>query len=1042
MINRIINWSIKNRALVLTASIALLFWGLFVIYHTPVDAIPDLSDIQVIIKTKYSGRSPKVVEEQVTYPLTTTMMSVPTVKVVRGFSYFGESFVYVLFNEGTDLYWARSRVLEYLNQAIGKLPKDVKPELGPDATGIGWVYQYALVDKSGKYDISQLRTLQDWFLKFELRSVPGIAEITSVGGMVKQYQVVPDPNKLKAYKISIPQIITSIQNSNNVGGGSVIELGEAEYMLNSNGYLHTLTDFEQVPIMFGMKGTPVLLKDIARIQLGPEVRRGVTELNGQGEAVGGIIIMRSGENALKVINNVKEKLQSLQSSLPEGVEIITTYDRSKIIERSITNLKQKLIEESFAVIIICALFLMHFRSSLIIVITLPLGVLSAFIVMYYQGVNANIMSLGGIAIAIGAMVDASIVMIENAHKHFQDWRKDNPNLKLKLQDRILIITRATNEVGSALFFSLLIITVSFLPIFMLQAQEGMLFKPLAYTKSYAMAAAAMLSITLVPVLMVYLIRGKLLSEEGNPINLFLITLYKKLLIKFLSYPKTTLTIASLCVLLTLYPISKLGAEFMPALQEGDLLYMPSALPGISIGKATHLLQQTDKLIATIPEVKTVFGKIGRADTTTDPAPIEMFETMIQLNEPEKWRPGLTIDKLIAELNEVVKVPGLINVWVQPIRNRIDMLSTGIKSTIGIKISGADLKIIEEIGSKVEKVLKSLPNTRSAYAERVNTGRYIDIHTDRTKAARYGFNIGDVNEVINTVIGGENIGEVVNGLERYPINIRYPQSWRDSPLTLMELPMISSTGIVTTLGNLADIKIAEGASMYKTENTRPTGWIYIDIEGYDIESYIQTAKKSLSENLKLPVGYTMSWSGQYEYLQRAAQQLMLVVPLTLMIIFFMMYLLFKNIAEPLLIMVSLPFAVIGGFWLVYILGYNISVAVAVGFIALAGIATEFGIVMLIYLRSSLNKSKQMGTLNGIDDLKEAIIEGAALRVRPKTMTVMVILMGLLPIMLSHGTGSEIMQRIAAPVIGGMITAPLLSMIVIPVLYMLIQRRKLG
>jgi Cu(I)/Ag(I) efflux system membrane protein CusA/SilA len=1039
MIGRIIQWAVSHSLAVILICVFLFGWGSYVLYHTPVDAIPDLSDVQVIIKTKYTGRSPRIVQDQVTYPLTTTMMAVPGAKDVRGFSYFGESFVYVIFNEGTDIYWARSRVLEYLSQATSKLPSGVKPELGPDATGVGWIYQYALIDRTGKHDVAQLRAFQDWVLKFELRTVPGVSEVASVGGMVKQYQIIPDPDILRGLKISIPQITSAIQNANMASGGSVLELAEAEYMIQANGYLKSISDFESIPISTSDKGTPILLKEIAHIQEGPEMRRGISDLNGEGESVGGIIVMRYGQNALEVINAVKQKIETLKPTLPKGVEIVPTYDRSKVIQRSVQNLTHKVIEEAVAVLIVCLLFLMHMRSSFVIIITLPLGILMAFIVMYYQGVNANIMSLGGIAIAIGAMVDAAIVMIENAHKNLEAVALKKK--KLTGQERVQVIMHSAIEVGPALFFSLLIITISFLPIFTLQAQEGKLFSPLALTKTYAMAMAAGLSITLVPVLMTLFIKGAIPSEEKNPLNRFLIDRYKRLLLKILKFPKATLSIAFLFIIVTLYPLSHLEMEFMPPLQEGDLLYMPSAFPGISAGKAAQILQQTDKMIKTVPEVQTVFGKAGRAETATDPAPLEMLETMIQLKDAKEWRPGMTLEKLIEELDQTVRLPGLINLWVQPIRNRIDMLSTGIKSPVGIKISGSDLAVIEKIGNQIEKILKPLKGTMSIYSERANLGRYINIDVKRDEAARYGLNISDIFEVIDKAVGGENIGEVIQGLERYPINIRYPRDWRDSLKNLKNIPLYSGSKGTVPLNQVATLNIIDGPSMYKSESARLAGWVYIDVGDRALGSYVREAQKILSSELILPAGYSLSWTGQYEYLERAQQRMVLIIPLTILAIFIMLFWIFHRLVEPLLIMLSLPFAVVGGIWLVYGLGYHLSIAVIVGFIALAGVAAEFGVIMLLYLKQALERRQKKNKLKTVKDLRDTVVEGAALRVRPKSMTVAVILAGLFPIMIGHGTGSDVMQRIAAPMIGGMLTAPILSMVIMPLLYMLWQKRQL-
>lgn len=1042
MIAQIITWSLQYRKAVLFCAVLLSVWGIFVATKTSVDAIPDLSDVQVIVRTSYQGRSPKVVEEQITFPLTTTMMAVPAAKTVRGYSYFGDSFVYVLFEPGTDLYWARSRVLEYLNQATSKLPQGVRPELGPDATGVGWVYEYALVDRTGKKDISQLRSLQDWFLKFELRMVPGVAEVATIGGMVKEYQIVLNPNALRALGLSIKEIMEKIKAANTTGGGSVLELAESEYILRTDGFIRSLADVEKIPVGLSKNGTPAFLKDVAIVQLGPQQRRGIAELNGQGEVVGGIIVMRSGKNALETIQGVKDKLNSLKKGLPEGVEIVTTYDRSGVIERSIKNLFEKLFEECLIVALVCLAFLLHLRSAFVVILTLPLGILTAFIVMYYQGITANIMSLGGIAIAIGAMVDVAVVMVENIHKHLETWRHKNPKKKMTSANHLTIVREAAIQVGPPLFFSLLIITISFLPIFALQGQEGLLFSPLAFTKTYAMAAAAGLSITLVPALIVFLIKGNLPSEEKNPLNRYLIRVYHKAIQPVLEFPKTTLLAAVILLGLTLYPLAKIGSEFMPPLQEGDLLYMPSTFPSISIGKASQLLQQTDRMIAQVPEVKSVFGKMGRAETATDPAPLEMLETTVQLKDPSEWRSGMTIEKLIAELDEKVKVPGLVNLWVQPIRNRIEMLSTGIKGALGLKITGPDLKTINAIGQKVESILRKVPGTSSVYAERLEGGRYIDISIKRSEAARYGLNVNDIQDVINMAIGGESITESVEGVERYPINIRYPLEWRDSIEKIRQFPILTPTKALIPLEAVAHIQLVDGPTMLRLENARPSGWVYIDVQNQDIGSYIRDAQDTLQTNFKLPSSYSLTWAGQYESMQRANQRMLMIVPLTLLSIFLLLYAIFRRWVEPLLIMVTLPFAVIGGFWFVYLLGYNLSVAVDVGFIALSGIAAEFGVVLLIYLNMAIKQHEEKGKLKSVKDLKQAILEGAVMRVRPKSMTVAIILAGLIPIMIGYGTGSDVMKRIAAPMLGGMITAPLFSMFVVPAVYLIWQRWRRG
>ncbi len=1039
MIAALIRWSIANRFLVLLTAAMITAWGVWSVMKTPLDALPDLSDTQVIIRTTWPGQAPQIVEDQVTYPLTTTMLSVPGAKAVRGYSFFGDSFVYVLFDDGVDLYWARSRVLEYLNQVQGRLPRNAKAALGPDATGVGWIYQYALVDKSGRHDLGQLRALQDWFLKYELKSVANVAEVATVGGMVRQYQIVLNPDRLRAYSLPVSRVIAAVKNANQESGGSVLELGEAEYMVRTRGYLKSLDDFRAIPVGLGDGGTPVLLKDVARVQIGPEMRRGISELDGEGEAVGGIVIMRQGKNALETIAAVKAKIESLKPGLPPGVEIVPAYDRSDLILRAIKHLRDKLIEEFVVVALVCVVFLLHLRSSLVAIITLPLGVLAAFIIMVHQGINANIMSLGGIAIAIGAMVDAAVVMIENAHKHLETWRHTHAGETLTDEQRWQLISDAAVEVGPALFFSLLIITLSFVPVFALEAQEGRLFAPLAYTKSYAMAAAAGLSVTLVPVLMGYWIRGRILDENRNPINRLPMFLYRPLLAGVLRFPKFTLVIAVIVLGASVYPAMRLGAEFMPPLDEGDLLYMPTALPGLSAGKAAEILQLTNRMIRTIPEVARVFGKIGRADTATDPAPLEMVETTIQFKPKSEWRAGMTHEKLVEELDRAVRVPGLSNIWVPPIRNRIDMLATGIKSPLGIKVSGADLATIERIASDIERAVKDVPGVTSALAERLTGGRYIDVTIDRAAAARYGMNIAEVQEIIAAAVGGENIGETIEGLQRFPINVRYPRELRDSLEDLRALPVVTERGAQITLGALAKIAIVDGPPMLRSENARLSGWVYVDMRGRDLQSVVTDAQRVVREQVKLAPGYSLAWSGQFEYLERAKKRLTVVVPFTLVIIFVLLYIIFRSAGEALLIMAAVPFALVGGLWLIWLLGYNLSVAVAVGFIALAGVAAEFGVVMLIYLRHALDKRIAAGETYDAKMVMDAITEGALLRVRPKAMTVAVILAGLLPIMLTAGAGSEVMQRIAAPMVGGMITAPLLSMLVIPAAYLLMRRR---
>ena len=1038
MIAALIRWSIVNRFLVLLASLGLTAWGLWAVQRTPLDALPDLSDVQVIIRTTWPGQAPQIVENQVTYPLTTTMLSVPGAKVVRGYSFFGDSFVYVLFEDETDLYWARSRVLEYLNQVQARLPAGARSALGPDATGVGWIYEYALVDRSGGNDLSQLRALQDWFLKFELKTVPDVAEVATVGGMVRQYQVVLDPDRLRAYNIPHAQVIAAIRSANSEAGGAVLELGEAEYMVRATGYLTSIADIGAIPLRTDAGGVVVHLSDVARVQLGPEMRRGIAELDGEGEVVGGVIVMRSGRNARTTIAAVKAKLETLKSSLPTGVEIIETYDRSLLIDRAIDNLSDKLLEEFLVVAGVCALFLFHLRSALVAIVALPLGILTAFVVMHWQGINANIMSLGGIAIAIGAMVDAAIVMIENAHKHLEHWRHAQGR-EAQGPERWRLMADAAAEVGPALFFSLLIITLSFVPVFTLQAQEGRLFAPLAYTKTYAMAAAAGLSVTLIPVLMGYWIRGRIPDESANPLSRLLIAVYRPLLDLALAWPKATLTVAVLLLAATAWPLSRLGGEFMPALDEGDLLYMPTALPGLSASKAAQLLQQTDQLIRSVPEVSRVFGKIGRAETATDPAPLEMVETTIQFKPRDQWRPGMTPEKLIEELDRTVRLPGLANLWIPPIRNRIDMLATGIKSPIGIKVSGPDLAGIDAVALDIEAVVKQQPGVNSALAERLSGGRYVEIDIDRAAAGRFGLNIADVQSVVTSAIGGETVAETIEGRQRFPIAVRYPRELRDSVQKLRTLPVLTHAGAQIHLGDLAQVRVVDGPPMIKSENARLTGWIYVDVRDRDLSSAVQDLRQAVADQVRLPPGYAVSWSGQFEYLERAAARLQIVVPATLLIIFVLLFLTFGRIDEAVLIMASLPFALIGGFWLLYLLGHAISVASVVGFIALAGVTAEFGVIMLLYLKQAWERRLALGEPRSMETLLAAIREGAVQRVRPKAMTVAVIVAGLVPIMIGSGTGSEVMQRIAAPMVGGMITAPLLSMLVLPVAYRLLRSR---
>ncbi|MFJ3077296.1 efflux RND transporter permease subunit [Pseudomonas sp. NPDC087029] len=1040
MIAKLIRWSVANRILVLLATLLLVAWGMLSLRSLPIDALPDLSDAQVIIRTSYPGQAPQIVENQVTYPLTTTMLSVPGAKTVRGFSAYGDSFVYVLFEDGTDLYWARSRVLEYLSQVQSRLPPSAKPVLGPDATGVGWIYQYALVDRTGGHDLAQLRSLQDWFLRFELKTLPDVAEVASIGGMVKQYQVQLDPLRMASLGITQGQVADAIGKANQETGGGVLELGEAEFMVRASGYLKTLDDFRAIPLRLAANGAPVTLGDVASVQLGPQARRGIAELDGQGEAVGGVVILRSGKNAREAIAQVKARLDTLKSSLPAGVELVTTYDRSQLIDRAVSNLGHKLIEEFIVVALVCAAFLWHLRSSLVAIVSLPVGVLIALIVMRHQGINANIMSLGGIAIAIGAMVDAAVVMIENAHKRVEAWHARHPGQALRGEAHWKVMTDAAVEVGPALFFSLMIITLSFIPVFTLQAQEGRLFAPLAFTKTYAMAAAAGLAVTLVPVLMGYWIRGPLPAEARNPLNRGLIRLYRPALDAVLRRPWLTLLGALAILLSSAWPLSQLGGEFLPPLDEGDLLYMPSALPGLSAQKASQLLQRTDRLIRSVPEVASVFGKAGRAESATDPAPLEMFETTVRLKPKEQWRPGMTSEKLVEELDRRVRVPGLTNIWIPPIRNRIDMLATGIKSPIGVKVAGNDLAQIDRTTLAIERAAKGVPGVTSALAERLTGGRYIDLDIDRQAAARYGLNIADVQAIVAGAIGGETLGETVEGLARYPISLRYPREWRDSVEALRQLPIYTALGGQVTLGSVAQVRIAEGPPMLKSENARPSGWVYIDVRGRDLASVVADLRQAVAREVKLEAGTSLSYSGQFEYLERANARLAWVVPATLAIIFVLLYLTFGRLGEALLIMATLPFALTGGVWLLYLMGFNLSVATGVGFIALAGVAAEFGVIMLIYLNNAWAERQANGE-HGQAALLQAIGEGAVQRIRPKAMTVAVIVAGLLPILWSSGTGSEVMSRIAVPMVGGMLSAPLLSLFVIPAAYWLVRRRSL-
>jgi len=1032
MIERIIEWSVKNRLLVILGTVVLIAAGILAMVNIPLDAIPDLSDVQVIIFTEFPGQAPQVVEDQVTYPLTTAMLAVPYAKVVRGYSFFGLSFVYVIFEDGTDLYWARSRVLEYLNYVSKRLPQGVTPSLGPDATGVGWVYEYVL--KSDKLNLSQLRSIQDWYLRYELTSVPGVAEVASIGGYVKQYQVEVDPNKLLAYGIPLQHVKMAIQRSNNDVGGKVVEMSETEYMVRGLGYIKGIKDLETIPLGIDDDGTPILLNQVANVHLGPELRRGLAEWNGEGEIAGGVIVMRYGENALATIKNVKKKLEELKKGLPEGVEIVPAYDRSSLIERAIENLESKLTEESIVVALVCIIFLLHFRSAFVAIFTLPVGILISFTVMSWQGINANIMSLGGIAIAIGAMVDAAIVMIENAHKHVE---RDKGK-----KDHWRIIIDASKEVGPALFYSLLIITLSFLPVFTLQAQEGRLFKPLAFTKTYAMAAAALLSITIVPILMGYLVRGKIMPEEKNPINRFLIRIYRPIITFVLRFKWLTIGTALVVLIGSLYPYTRLGSEFMPPLNEGDLLYMPTTDPGISITKAKQLLQQTDKIIKTFPEVKTVFGKVGRAETATDPAPLSMIETTIMLKPEEEWRPGMTVDKLVTELDQAIQFPGLTNAWTMPIKTRIDMLSTGIKTPVGIKLMGEDLGVLAKLAQDISLMLRDVPGTLSVFPEKTVGGNYFDFDINREEAARYGMTVGDVQDVIMSAIGGMNVTQTVEGLERYPVNVRYGRELRDDIPALKRVLIPTPKGAQIPISQVADISIRKGPPGIKSENARRTAWLYVDLKDIDVGTYVENAKKVVDAKLQLPAGYSIVWSGQYEYMQRAQQRLRIVVPVTLLIIFLLLYLNFKNTTEAFIVMLSLPFSLVGGVWLMYLLGYHFSVAVGVGFIALAGVAAETGVVMLIYLDHAYTAYHDRGEMRSLADLKKAIMEGAVDRVRPKMMTVTAIMAGLLPILWGTGTGSEVMKRIAAPMVGGMVTSTILTLVVIPVIYYFWKSRSLA
>ena len=1043
MIKRIIAASLRDKFQVLLIASLLVITGIWALKNIPLDAIPDLSDVQVIVLTKYPGQAPQVVEDQVTYPLTTAMLSVPKSKTVRGYSFFGLSFVYIIFEDGTDMYWARSRVLEYLNYVTARLPDNVNPSIGPDATGVGWIYEYALVDKAGQHDLAQLRSLQDWYLRYPLQTVDGVSEVASIGGFVKQYQIEVNPNALLNYNISLAKVKTAIQRSNIDVGGKIIEMAETEYMVRGRGYIHSIDDLKSISISVSDNGTPIRLTDIANIHLGPELRRGVADLDGEGEVAGGVVIMRYGENALQTIENVRLKLAELEKGLPAGVEIVPVYDRSKLINRAVDNLKNKLIEESLVVALICILFLFHIRSAMVAIITLPIGVLMAFIVMHWQGINANIMSLGGIAIAIGAMVDGAIVMIENCHKHLERAAK-NKLAELTSTERWQAVSTASKEVGPALFFSLLIITVSFLPVFSLQAQEGRLFAPLAFTKTYSMAAAAILAITLVPVLMGYFIRGKIVPEAKNPINRVLHFIHSPALRIAIRWPLLTLLFTLIVLIMTVGPAGKLGSEFMPPLDEGDILYMPTTYPGISISKARELLQQTDKILKTFPEVEHVFGKAGRADTATDPAPLSMFETTIKLKDKSAWPdPSKTTKQLMHEMDTAINFPGLTNAWTMPIKTRIDMLSTGIKTPVGIKISGPSLTVLEKIANDVEQSIKRMPETLSAFGDKAAGGYYLDFDINRDELSRYGLHIADVQEVIQTAIGGVNVTETVEGLERYPVNLRYPRELRDNVDDLKRILISTPTGAQIPLAQVAEMQFRRGAPVIKTEDARPNAWIYVDIKTDDIGGYVAKAKLQIEQQVKIPAGYTLSWSGQFEYMKRATERLTIVVPVTLMLIFLLLYFNFRNLSAPLVVMLTIPFALVGGVWLIYLLGFNLSVAVTVGFIALAGVTAEIGVLVLTFIDQTITQSRHEKAQQLGKDIEEtpltrqeimsAVHRGTSERVRPIVMTASAIIAGLLPIMWSNGTGSEVMQRIAAPMVGGMITATILSLLVLPVIY---------
>jgi len=1036
LISKLIEWSINNKFLVIIFTLFLIGAGYWSLRNTAIDAIPDLSDVQVIIYTEYPGQGPQIVEDQVTYPMTTKMLSVPFAKVVRGYSFFGFSMTYIIFEDGTDIYWARSRVLEYLSSMQNELPQGVAPQLGPDATGLGWVYQYVL--ESDNHDLQELRSIQDWFLRYELSALPGVSEVASIGGFVKQYQVNVDPNTLASYGISLSKVRNAIKQSNNDVGGKLLEISEMEFMVRGLGYIKGVDDLRKIVIGNSIEtGTPIYLEDVANIDIGPELRRGLAEWNGEGETVGGIIVMRFGENALDVINRVKDRLAELESSLPEGVRIVPAYDRSDLINAAIDNLKNTLIEESIIVSIIIILFLLHVRSSLVAIFTLPTAVLAAYIIMKYQGINANIMSLGGIAIAVGAMVDAAIIMVENAHTHMVH---DQEKPKEKQKPHWALVLESAKEVGPSIFYSLLVITVSFLPVFTLEQQEGRMFKPLAYTKTYSMGMAAILAVTIVPILIGFFVRGKMRKEESNPITRLLTRLYHPVVDFVMTRRWWVIGLAILTMLITFIPYSKLGSEFMPPLYEGDLLYMPTTLPGISITKAKEILQQTDKIIKSFPEVESVFGKIGRARTATDPAPLTMIETTIQLKDKSEWREGITPDDLIEEMNAAIQIPGLTNAWTMPIKTRIDMLSTGIKTPVGIKIAGPDLNVLQEIGQEIENVARTIPGTRSAYAERSAGGNYVDFDIDRNAIARYGLNVSDVQDVIMSAIGGMNISQTVEGLERYPINLRYQRDYRDNVEALKRVLVPLPAGGQIPLMELTDLQIKKGPPAIKSENARPNAWVYIDIKDIDVGTYVQNAQEVINEEITLPAGYSIIWSGQYEYMERSSKRLLMVVPLTLLLVIVLLYMNTKSVLKTSIILLALPFSMVGSIWFLYLADYNISVAVWVGIIALLGISAETGVVMLLYLDIAYDKFKKQGLLNSLSDLREAIFEGAVKRIRPKMMTVMTTMLGLLPILIGVGIGSDVMKRIAAPMVGGIITSFIMELTLFPAIFFIIKKKE--